>query len=183
AVCFRSRMIKKRFYQNVNPEIEHEFQVHSGVPDDVINNIDYNLLDNFGHNTVEILYVGKLNPQKNVDLIIRALKKLDSKYNFKFTIIGNGQEKTRLNKLVERSKFKNKIEFKSAISREEVLEKMKQSDIFVMPSTNETLGLVYLEAMANGCITIGTIGEGIDGIIKNNYNGILVKPNDLDSLK
>lgn len=183
AVGFRSRMIKKRFYQNVNPEIEHEFQVHSGVPDDVINNIDYNLLDNFGHNTVEILYVGKLNPQKNVDLIIRALKKLDSKYNFKFTIIGNGQEKTRLNKLVERSKFKNKIEFKSAISREKVLEKMKQSDIFVMPSTNETLGLVYLEAMANGCITIGTIGEGIDGIIKNNYNGILVKPNDLDSLK
>src|SRR5699024_6411492 len=88
AVGFRSRMIKKRFYQNVNPEIEHEFQVHSGVPDDVINNIDYNLLDNFGHNTVEILYVGKLNPQKNVDLIIRALKKLDSKYNFKFTIIG-----------------------------------------------------------------------------------------------
>src|SRR5699024_5269500 len=77
----------------------------------------------------------------------------------------------------------NKIEFKSAISREKVLEKMKQSDIFVMPSTNETRGLVYLEAMANGCITIGTIGEGIDGIIKNNYNGILVKPNDLDSLK
>ena len=46
-----------------------------------------------------------------------------------------------------------------------------------MPSVEETLGLVYLEAMMNGCITVGTRGEGIDGIIEDGLNGFLVEPN------
>ena len=54
---------------------------------------------------------------------------------------------------------------------------MEKSDIFCMPSINETLGLVYLEAMSKGCLTIGTKNEGIDGIIINNKNGFLINPN------
>lgn len=55
---------------------------------------------------------------------------------------------------------------------------MQNSDIFCMPSQNETLGLVYLEAMSKGCITIGTQNEGIDGIIVDHKNGFLVEPNE-----
>ena len=46
-----------------------------------------------------------------------------------------------------------------------------------MPSINEGFGIVYLEAMKAGCITIGTKGEGIDGFIENGKNGFLVNPN------
>lgn len=53
---------------------------------------------------------------------------------------------------------------------------MRQSDIFVLPSVGETFGMVYLEAMASGCIVVGTKDDGIDGIIKDGENGFLTFP-------
>ena len=64
------------------------------------------------------------------------------------------------------------------VPRECILSVFKDSDLFVMPSTEETVGLVYLEAMSQGCIPIGTKGEGIDGIIVDGSNGLLVNPMD-----
>ena len=59
---------------------------------------------------------------------------------------------------------------------------MRQSDIFILPSEKETFGMVYLEAMGCGCITVGTKNDGIDGIIKNNENGFLIEP-DIIAIK
>jgi len=52
-----------------------------------------------------------------------------------------------------------------------------------MVSAPETFGLAYLEAMAKGCIVIGAIGHGVDGIIQHQKNGFLVEPGDKDALK
>lgn len=50
--------------------------------------------------------------------------------------------------------------------------------MFVMMSKNETFGLVYLEAMARGCITIASKREGFDGIIEDGVNGFLCEAGD-----
>ena len=50
---------------------------------------------------------------------------------------------------------------------------MREVDIFILPSKNETFGMVYLEAMASGCITVCSKGDGVDGIIKDSINGFL----------
>ena len=50
---------------------------------------------------------------------------------------------------------------------------MREADIFILPSKNETFGMVYLEAMASGCITVCSKGDGVDGIIKDSINGFL----------
>ena len=52
-----------------------------------------------------------------------------------------------------------------------------------MVSKNEIFGLVYLEAMAASCITIGSKGEGIDGILVNNENGFLCDPDNNEELR
>ena len=51
-----------------------------------------------------------------------------------------------------------------------------------MPSIPEGFGIAYLEAMASGCITIGTEGEGIADLIVSGKNGFLVPPDDPDSI-
>ena len=51
-----------------------------------------------------------------------------------------------------------------------------------MVSSREAFGLAYVEAMAKGCIVIGTKGQGIDGIVKNEENGFLCKARDVDEL-
>ena len=53
---------------------------------------------------------------------------------------------------------------------------------FIMISRNETFGLVYLEAMARGCITIASRDEGFDGIIEDGTNGFLCKAGDVEEL-
>ena len=56
------------------------------------------------------------------------------------------------------------------------------SDVFIMISKDEVFGLVYLEAMARGCITIASKNEGMEGIIIDGYNGFLCEAGNHDEL-
>ena len=51
-----------------------------------------------------------------------------------------------------------------------------------MISSNESFGLVYIEAMAAGCITVASRNEGMDGIIVDGVNGFLCESNNEDEL-
>jgi len=126
--------------------------------------------------TVKLLYVGKLIKRKHVDLILRAMAVLSDKYSLCLTVLGGGKELPRLQALAEQLGISPQVAFLPAVPHAQVFAHMAQADIFVMPSVNETLGLVYLEAMAMGCLTIGTKGEGIDGILTDGVNGFLTEP-------
>ena len=106
--------------------------------------------------------------RKNIDKVIKACKGLEG---FELTVIGDGKERKSLGKI-----DKN-VNFTGRLPHDEVLEKMRESDVFVLPSVGETFGMVYLEAMVSGCITVCTKGDGVDGIIKNGENGFLTEPN------
>ena len=99
--------------------------------------------------------------RKNVDKVIRECENLD----VELTIIGDGKELKNLQKLSKKPRFLGRL------SRDKVLEEMRKSDIFALPSINETFGMVYLEAMASGCITICTENDGAAGIIRDGENG------------
>lgn len=60
---------------------------------------------------------------------------------------------------------------------------MVESDVFAMVSKPEAFGLVYVEAMSKGCITIGTKGQGIDGVIEHGENGFLCEARNVEDLK
>ena len=62
------------------------------------------------------------------------------------------------------------------------MKNVDKSQVFVMISQGEAFGLVYLEAMARGCITIASRGEGFDGIIKDGINGFLCEAGNADEL-
>ena len=72
------------------------------------------------------------------------------------------------------------VVFLGEIPNADVMKRMAQSKFFVMPSVREGFGIVYLEAMASGCITIGTEGEGIADFIEDGVNGFLVPPDQPD---
>ena len=59
---------------------------------------------------------------------------------------------------------------------------MAKAQFFCMPSVREGFGIVYAEAMASGCITIGTEGEGVADVIRSGENGFLVPPDDPDAI-
>ena len=145
--------------------------IYSGVPNDksVLQK------DKFNGKKNKFLYVGKLIKRKNLDLLIKALSNFDVD-TWELNVIGAGPFEKEYKNLVKKLSLEKNVNFLGTFNKKKVFEYMSESDIFCMPSVKETLGLVYLEAMMNGCITIGTINEGIDGIIVDGKNGFLVSP-------
>lgn len=140
--------------------------IYSGAP---IAEAPENKIFDFS-NTIKVLYVGKLIKRKNIDLIIKMLQRFEKMH---LCIIGEGDELDALQELTKSLKVDGRVEFLGGKTREEVISYMREADVFCMPSVRETFGLVYLEAMSQGCLSIGTAGEGIDGIMKDDINGFL----------
>lgn len=131
---------------------------------------------------INILYAGLLIEQKGVQQILHSIASLKDKYMLRLTIVGSGSYEKNLQMLTKTLKIEEYVDFAGQKRRQEVYDYMRNSDLFIMPSYHETFGLVYLEAMSSGCITIGSKGEGIDGVIINGENGYLVNPYDVNEI-
>lgn len=170
-ISCRSEHLKKKLL-NLYPEFENKtFIASSGIDEEII--LEREILLS---NPTKVFTCANFKRRKNIDKIIEAI---GGDKNFTLTIAGSGEREKYLHKL---AKNFNNINFLGQIKNKEVLKYMRKSDIFILPSVNETLGIVYLEAMASGCITVGTKDTGIDGIIKDNENGFLIKP-ETDDIK
>ena len=130
-----------------------------------------------------LLSVSRLISTKGIDLNLHALKGLVTRFNnIIYLIIGEGPFKQYLNKLAIDLGVEKHVIFLGQLTHKKVLEYMSICDIFVMPSWQETFGLVYLEAMAHGKPIIGCKGQGVDGIVTHGKTGLLVKSKDVNSL-
>ncbi|MEG1448059.1 MAG: glycosyltransferase, partial [Oscillospiraceae bacterium] len=130
-----------------------------------------------------LISVGNLKKQKNFDITIKAFHIIKKKYpDATLTIIGDGGVMESLLNLARELSLENSINFCGRQDNKNVLRQMATADVFLLPSTREGFGIVYLEAMASGCFTIGTKGEGIADIIENEKNGILVSAGDYEEI-
>lgn len=155
------------------------YKCYSGLPEDFYRSINKNTVQKkFDNNIFSVAYVGLFLKRKYPESIIKALYIIRHRINFTVDFIGEGNELNKLKNLVDSYKFENKTMFHGRISRDKVKEVLEKTQLFVMISTNEAFGLVYLEAMACGCIVVASRDEGFDGIIKDGFNGFLCKAGD-----
>ncbi len=170
----RSKPISKRLKSLLQLPYE-PFICYSGIPDDYIEkNTTKELKKNFEDgNLIEFLYVGRLIKRKYIDSIIMALNNVYGDKNFILNVIGTGECEQELKNLTNNLSINDRVYFKGLIPRENVIDYMRKTQCFTMISKNEAFGLVYLEAMAQGCIVIASKNEGFDGIIVDGENGFL----------
>lgn len=128
-----------------------------------------------------IISVAHLIDRKKIDLVIKALK-ISGIKDYTYEIVGDGPSKDKCIALTRELGLEDNCVFSGECERDEVFRKLRDADCFILLSINETFGMVYIEAMSQGCITIGTRGEGIDGVIIDGVNGYLVNGNDVDAL-
>ncbi len=160
---------------------ELPFVCYSGIPDEYLANFNLNT-DKFNNiNKWKFVYVGRLVEYKRIDVVIKSLANLKN-VNWEFSIVGEGGELSNLQNLCKELNVLDKVKFLGRQPREKVMNILNESHCFVMVSKDEVFGLVYLEAMAASCLAIGSIGEGIDGIINDGENGFLVTPADIGAL-
>lgn len=162
----------------------------SGVPDGtrsvaVRNGVDPSLFSPATEEprTPEILVVGTLLPSKGHELVLRAVKNLKSSWpQLECRIIGEGPYKAQFEALASDLDIAGQVRFIGRQSRAEVAEAMRRCSIFALPSWNEALGCVYLEAMSCGKPVIACRGQGIDDVIEHGKNGWLISPDGLEEL-
>ncbi|MDO4305292.1 MAG: glycosyltransferase family 4 protein [Eubacteriales bacterium] len=170
----RSVQLQKKL---VKCGINTTFVAQSGIDADIIlSDISFrDKWENRGNEGLKIVYAGGITTDKNVGTIIKALGILRAKVRFSFTVIGEGNCKADCIRTAEKNEIIDACHFLGRLTRAETISQMREADVFIMVSQRETLGLVYLEAMSQGCITIGSRDEGIDGILLNEKNGYLVQ--------
>ena len=127
----------------------------------------------------EVLFAGRLVPQKNVDILLRAFSLIN---DARLTIIGEGTEKQNLITLAGKLHVADRIKFINPVSRSELIKRMRSAAVFVMPSRRENFGITPLEAMYCGTATISTNTEGPKDYIESGRNGMLVNIGDVNHL-
>ena len=175
---YRSIPIQKGFENNFGKE-KKSFLCYSGIPEKYISQTNDR---NFNDELKSFIFVGSLIKLKNVNSLVKALAQTYPQKNFKLSIIGEGDEKKEIEKLIEKLDIKLCVKFYGNIVRDDVQKEFEKSDCFIMISKPEAFGLVYLEAMSRGCITIGSKNQGIDGVIQNGKNGFLCESGNENEL-
>lgn len=180
-VMFVSKKLKKDAlnYTKDNPKFE---VIYNGVELEDVCDYENNIKAKYPNKRI-LFSAGNLIKTKGNHLTIQAFAHLCKKHkDLIFLIAGSGEEEQNLRELSKECGVEDKVLFLGQLSHREVMEYMQACELFVLPSYAEGFGVVYIEAMVNGKCVIGCQGEGIQDVIEDFKDGILVRPNDLEDL-
>lgn len=173
---YRSMPLKQEFEKAVG-ERKHHFMCYSGIPSTFLHQ---EVTRNFDKPLGRFVYVGSFIRRKHADKVVDALHEVGLPFTLDF--VGDGANRHKVERQVAQYGLTDNVTFHGFVDRTTVPNIVKEAECFVMISEEETFGLVYLEAMSMGCLTIASRDEGMDGIIIDGENGFLCKAGDAHEL-
>jgi glycosyltransferase involved in cell wall biosynthesis len=130
-----------------------------------------------------IVSVSRLVPTKGQETLLAAVSKLAREgMKVELKLIGDGPQRQDLENLTLKLGLQGVVTFLGSLAEHEIIEHLKEADLFVLASHAEPLGVVYMEAMSMEVPTIGTRAGGVGEIIADGVDGLLVPPKDPDAL-
>jgi len=130
------------------------------------------------HEKQVILYVGRIEPLKGIDVLLEAAALLDRSDDIRVLIVGgspgNDSELDRLKALTTELGIESMVTFTGAIKQNKLPDYYSAADVFVLPSHSESFGLAALEAMACGAPVVVSRVGGLKTFIDNGETGYLV---------
>jgi glycosyltransferase involved in cell wall biosynthesis len=136
----------------------------------------------------ELLFVGRLVKRKGVDVLLQAVKLLESDSRLHVRVVGGGPEKESLQSLAGKFNLEGRVTFEGVVDSDKIAEFFASCDALVLPAIvtetgdTEGLGVVLIEAMGYGKPVIASSAGGIVDIVANEDTGLLVPPGDAAQL-
>jgi len=153
--------------------------IPAGVPVDTgTTKIDYEVRDG----VFDFLFVGRLVPQKGIDVLLEALNLLSRDIPWKLTLAGDGPQWTAIAGQAARLGVADRIRFLGWCGKEQLQTIYRSADIFVLPSRDEGMSNALLEAMASGLPVVCTDVAGMRDVIAPGENGMIVPQEDPKAL-
>ena len=146
-----------------------------------------NLLQDYDFDGYKVMLtvarLSSLEKYKGYDNLIKAMPKILNKVpNFKYCLIGSGDDVPRVNKLIRSLNLEDHVTVADVVSDNHLLDYYNLCDLFVMPSKMEGFGIVFLEALACGKPVIAGSKDGSREALLDGRLGILVDPDNIDEI-
>jgi glycosyltransferase involved in cell wall biosynthesis len=153
---------------------ENSTVIPNGIDFDMIQKIEPN--SNFS----DILFVGRLIKEKNVETLIRSLPIVKENYpDINCMIVGDGPERNLLEKLVDNLDLSGNVHFHGFMDNyDEIIGSMKSTKVFVLPSIREGFGMVVTEANACGVpvVVVNHPMNAAKDLVVDGVNGYISEP-------
>lgn len=132
------------------------------------------------HNKFRFIYIGRFDPPKNPQLVLEAFQLLPTEVidECTLTLVGDGTQR----RVLERLASKLPVELVGEVSRECTLNLLANSDCLIHASGYESFGLAVLEAMSLGVPVIAASKGGVQELLRDGEDGILLDPDDREGL-
>ncbi|MCK8479551.1 glycosyltransferase [Psychroserpens algicola] len=133
--------------------------------------------------TISLCFVGRLEPEKGLDLFIKALKHLTAEEKTmiqQVDVVGDGKRKDIYKKMTD--DLEVDVVFHGFVSREDVHRIYKSTHAIVLPSASEGFPKVIAEALNFGCIPVVSNVSGISHYVKHQQNGFLLDTISVESI-
>ena len=157
--------------------------IHPALPSDWITAVEDRGPRSDRSDPVELLTVTRLvgaERYKSVDDVLESLAALRS-LQWRYSVIGTGDDLGRIQALASEIDS-NRIVVRGSVEEGELHDAYRDAEVFVLPSTGEGFGFVFIEAMAHGCAVVAANVGGPSEIVTDGVTGMLVDPGDRAAL-
>jgi glycosyltransferase involved in cell wall biosynthesis len=121
-----------------------------------------------------VLFVGRIAKDKKIDVLIRAMGKLEPTREGHLLLVGRGDDQPRLKELVERLKLRDRVHFLGFVPEEDLPALYRHVDLFAIASDVEVQSIPTLQAAATGLPIVAAEAAALPELVKDGENGYLV---------
>lgn len=129
-----------------------------------------------------ILFVGRVTGEKHLDVLIKAVAKLDPALEATLDIVGGGDLLNHLKKLANEVGIGDRTTFTGYVSDEELKAAYTNSTVFAIPSIAELQSIATMEAMSSGLPIVAANAMALPHLVHDGDNGYLFEPENVDDL-
>jgi glycosyltransferase involved in cell wall biosynthesis len=129
-----------------------------------------------------ILFVGRLTTEKGIDVVLKALARLDPALEATFDIVGSGDQRKNLEQLTAQLGLDDRVTFHGHTSEDELRALYARASVFAIASIAELQSIATMEAMASGLPIVAADAVALPHLVQDGENGYLFEPGDVDEL-
>lgn len=129
-----------------------------------------------------LLYVGRLDREKQLDLVLRALPAIVEATDAQLVLVGMGKLRRRLEVMARSTGMSDHVTFTGFVPDEELADVYDIGDVFVMAGTAELQSIATMEAMASGLPVLAVDATALPELVRDGDNGYLFEDGDSDTL-
>ncbi|MBT2496347.1 glycosyltransferase [Microbacterium sp. ISL-59] len=129
-----------------------------------------------------IVFVGRLTAEKQVEVILKAMTKLDPALDTTFDIVGGGDQRKQLEHLAAQLGLADRVTFHGRTTDEELRALLSRASLFVIASIAELQSIATMEAMASALPIVAADAVALPHLVHDGENGYLFEPGNVDEL-